>query len=370
MEKAQPDLLSLSRWMYENPEMAYHEYEASARLVDLLSQAGFEVEYPAYGLDTAFAARLGNDGPHVVVCAEYDALPGVGHACGHNIIASAAAGTGIALSEMVDELGIRLTVLGTPAEENYGGKVDLIGAGAFDDVDAAMMIHPSTSDVVDPRVIAVSHLTVHYHGKAAHASAYPQHGVNALDAAVQAYVNVSTLRQHLYATDKVHGIISQGGNAPNIIPEYTRSSWYVRAENRRRLEELMPRVMACFDAAATATGCRAQVENVGHVYDELISNPILVELYSANSSALGRPMGRGSELPPSQAGSTDMGNVSKRIPTIHPMLGIDCLPTVNHQKEFAAHTVTGKGEKAIFDGALTMAWTIIDLAEQDRWSEL
>lgn len=370
VEQAGDTLRAISRSMYENPELAYQEHRASARLVEFLTETGFEVEYPAYGLDTAFAARRGTHGPHVVICAEYDALPGVGHACGHNIIATAAAGAGAALAEMADELGIRLTVLGTPAEENYGGKVDLIEAGAFEDVDVAMMVHPSPMDVVDPRVIAVAHLDVHYHGKAAHASAYPQHGINALDAAVQAYVNISTLRQHLYPTDKVHGIIAHGGEAPNIIPEYTRSSWYVRAENRHRLEEVLPKVTACFEAASTATGCRHDVEHVGHIYDELHSNPVLVEMYARNSAALGRPMMRGEELPPSQSGSTDMGNVSKLVPTIHPLLGIDCLPAVNHQKEFAAHTITPRGEQAIFDGAVSMAWTIIDLAEGDRWSQL
>ncbi|HEX2153287.1 MAG TPA: M20 family metallopeptidase [Acidimicrobiia bacterium] len=370
VDEAGEELREISRWMYENPEIAYQERAGSARLVQFLTESGFEVEYPAYGLETAFAARLGSRGPQVVVCAEYDALPGVGHACGHNIIATAALGAGRGLAPFIDDLGIRLTILGTPAEENYGGKVDLIDAGAFEGVAAAMMIHPSPTDVVDPRVIAVAHLDVHFHGKAAHASAYPQLGINALDAAVQAYVNVSTLRQHVYPTDKMHGIIAEGGDAPNIVPEYTRSSWYVRAENRRRLEELLPKVRACFEAAATATGCKLDIEEIGHIYDDLVSNPLLVELYAANSATLGRSLLRGTDLPPSQSGSTDMGNVSKLVPTIHPMLGIDSLPAVNHQKEFAAHTVTPQGDQAIFDGAVSMAWTIIDLAEGDRWSEL
>ncbi|MFP3915352.1 MAG: amidohydrolase, partial [Actinomycetota bacterium] len=309
----------------------------------------------------------GTGGWHVVVCAEYDALPKVGHACGHNIIASAAAGAGVSLADMVDELGIRLTVLGTPAEETYGGKVDLIEAGAFRDVDAAMMVHPSTSDVVDPHVIAVAHLDVHYRGRAAHASSFPQHGVNALDAAVQAYVSLSTLRQHIYPTDKVHGIISHGGDAPNIIPDYTRSSWYVRAENRGRLDLLMPRVSACFEAAATATGCTLEVEHVGHIYDELVSDPVLADLFSGNAAALGRDMARGRDLPASQAGSTDMGNVSHLVPTLHPMLDIGSYPAVNHQEDFAHHTVGPSGERAIAHGALAMAWTIIDLAEGDSW---
>jgi metal-dependent amidase/aminoacylase/carboxypeptidase family protein len=288
---AQDRLFELSRWMYENPETAYEERRSSARLAQFLEEAGFTVEIPAYGLETAFVARAGASGPQVVVCAEYDALPGVGHACGHNIIATAALGAGLALLPLTDELGFRLTILGTPAEEHY-------------------------------------------------------------------------------PTDKVHGIIVEGGDAPNIIPEYTRSSWYVRAENRRRLDALLPQVVACFEGAATATGCKVEIEHVGHIYDELISNRLLTELYAANSAALGRPMLRGDSLPPSQSGSTDMGNVSHLVPTIHPMLSIDSLPAVNHQKEFAAHTVTPQGEKAIVDGAVTMAWTIIDLAEGDRWSEL
>ena len=158
IEEVRPQLADISRWMYENPELAYEEHESSARLADFLARNGFAVTHPAYGLETAFAARVGTTGPHVVICAEYDALPGVGHACGHNIIATAALGAGYALAPLADSLGIRVTVLGTPAEEKYGGKVDLIEAGAFDDVDVAMMIHPAPMDVVDPRCIAVAHL--------------------------------------------------------------------------------------------------------------------------------------------------------------------------------------------------------------------
>ena len=363
-------LTRLSRWMYENPELAYEEHAGSAALVEFLATSGFEVEYPAYGLATAFAARVGSRGPMVAICAEYDALPGVGHACGHNIIATAAAGAGHALAALAEDLGVRVTILGTPAEEKFGGKVDLIQAGAFDDVAAAMMIHPAPTDVVDPTVIAVAHIDVHYHGKAAHASAYPQLGINALDAAVQAYVNASTLRQHIYPTDKIHGIIVEGGEAPNVVPDYTRSSWYVRAKDRDRLDELLPRVLACFEGAATATGCTVEIESVGHTYDDLVSNPVMTDLFAQNSLGLGRPLARGHTLPSSQTGSTDMGNVSKVVPSIHPMLGIGCLPAVNHQKEFAAHTVSPDGERAILDGALAMAWTVIDLAEGDLWDTL
>lgn len=368
--RIEPELRAISRWMFEHPETAYQEHETSARLVELLRSKGFKVEYPAYGLETAFAARAGSSGPEVIICAEYDALPGVGHACGHNIIATAAAGAGITLAQFAESLGFRVTVLGTPAEEKYGGKVDLINARAFDSADAAMMVHPAPQDVVDPNAIAVAHLDVDYRGKEAHASAYPHLGVNALDAFVQAYVNVSTLRQQLLPTDKIHGIITHGGEAPNIIPAYTSSSWYVRAQTADRLEELSTKVKACFEAAATATGCSHDIRQVGHTYEELVSNPLLIELYSANSEALGRPMLRGRDLPPSQTGSTDMGNVSQIVPTIHPMLSIEPGAAVNHQPEFAAHTITEAGERALRDGALGMAWTVIDLAEQGLWGLL
>jgi amidohydrolase len=364
------ELTDISRWMYENPEIAFEERETSARLADFLKGNGFAVEYPAYGLETAFVARAGESGPEVIICAEYDALPGVGHACGHNIIATSALGAGIGLLEAADQLGFRITVLGTPAEEKYGGKVDLINAGAFEGARMAMMVHPSTHDVVDPPVISVAHIDAIFHGKTAHASAYPFLGINALDAFVQAYVNVSTLRQQLEPTDKVHGIVTHGGDAANIIPDYTRSSWYVRAPQQDRLDVVLPRVLACFEAAATATGCTLEIEHVGHTYQDLNSNPVLVEMFAANSEALGRPMMRGKELPPTVSGSTDMGNVSKLVPTIHPMISIDSMPAVNHQPEFAAHTITPAGVKGLIDGAVGMAWTVFDVADTDRWEEI
>ncbi len=244
------DLARLSRWMYENPEIGFEEYETSARLAEFLSGRGFVVEHPAFELDTAFAARAGSTGPEVIICAEMDALPSVGHACGHNIIAASALGAAVVLAPLADELGFRLTVLGTPAEEKMGGKVDLINAGAFAGAAAAMTVHPSNRDVVVPKVLGVRHIDVEFHGKDSHAAFAPQLGINALDAFVQAYVNVSTLRQALYPTDKIHGIITHGGDAPNIIPSYTRSSWYVRAAARDRMEELYDRVLGMF------RGCR------------------------------------------------------------------------------------------------------------------
>ena len=369
-EAVEGELRSISRWMYDNPETAYKEFATSRRLAEFLGANGFEVDYPAYDLDTAFAARAGASGPEVIVCAEYDALPGVGHACGHNIIATSALGAGVAVAGMADDLGIRVTVLGTPAEENIGGKVDLINAGAFSGAAAAMMIHPAPEDTVDPKALAITHMSVDYRGKDAHASASPWEGVNALDAFVQLYLAVSSFRQQMQPTDKIHGIPVHGGDAPNIIPSHTRSEWYVRAATKERLAYMTERFVAMAEAAATATGCTVEFAKTGYEYEDILSEPRMIEFFFENARALGRTMGRAADRPAQSVGSTDMGNVSHVVPAIHPMIGMDTKGAVNHQPEFAAHTITEDGERAMRDGALAMAWTIIDMAEGDVWDSL
>lgn len=364
------ELREISTWMYHNPELAYEETESSARLVRFLSDQGMEVEYPAFGLETAFAARAGTDGPEVIICAEYDALPEVGHACGHNIIATAACGAGAALAPLADKLGIRVRVQGTPAEEAFGGKVDLINAGAFEGGALSIMVHPSNSDKVDKPFLAIAQIDVDFHGKESHASLAPELGVNALDAAVQAYVNISTMRQHLLATDRIHGVITDGGGAPNVIPPHTSMAWYVRAATKARLEELMRMMENQFQGAATSTGCTFEVTPQGHAYTDLIVDSVLADLYAANSESLGRPMGRSAATDIMKTGSTDMGNVSHELPSLHPMLDIKPGKWVNHQREFAAATIEPAGERAIRDGALAMAFTVIDVAEQDLWHAL
>ena len=363
------DLKHLSRWMYENPETAHQEVESSRRLADLLANRGFEVEIPAYGLDTAFEATLGSSGPRVVLCAEYDALPGVGHACGHNIIATSSAGAGIALAPLVEELGIRLTVLGTPAEEGGGGKIDLLKAGAFADAAFAMLIHPSRRNTVDPHLIAAQGFTASFHGRESHAASTPHLGVNALDAAIQAYNSVSTLRQQFEEGDRVHGVITDGGVAPNVIPATTTSKWIVRAASASRFEALRSKVLACFEAAATATGCSLAIEYEGDPYLDLVSDETLAGLFAENASRLGRTMAREADHAEPTAASSDMGNVSHIVPALHPSVGIDT-DAVNHQPEFAAATVTESGEQVIRDGALAMAWTVIDVATGDLWESL
>ena len=367
---AEQDLRALRTWMFEHPEIAFEERETSTHLAAFLAARGFAVEHPAYGLETAFAARAGTRGPEVVICAELDALPAVGHACGHNLIATSAVGAGLALAPLADELGFRVTVLGTPAEEKEGGKVDLIHAGAFAGAAAAMMIHPGNEETADPPILAVIHLIVEFHGKTSNAAANPWDGRNALDAFVLAYDAISALRQHMYPTDKVHGIITHGGDAPNIIPHYTRSEWYVRAATKARLDEFHTRVVDCFEAAARASGCTVQIGTEGHEYQDLVSDPLLTDLFAANSAALGRPLMRGFERDPAAAGSTDMGNVSHVVPSIQPFLDLRCAPATNHQVSFADATLGPEGDRVLRDGALAMAWTVVDLATGGRWGEL
>ena len=232
-----------------------------------------------------------------------------------------------------------------------------------------MMIHPSPTDLLDPSFQARESFTVEYFGKESHAAYAPQAGVNALDAFVQAYVNVSTLRQSLYGSDVVHVVVEKGGDATNIIPRYTRSSWGVRAADKPRLQELVPKVMACWEAAATATGCRLEITSDDHPYDNMKNNPVMASIYAANSADLGRPMPTEEQVG-TEGGSSDMGNVSQFVPSIHPMIAIDAGGAVNHQEEFAAATITPSGEKAIRDGALSMAYTIIDMAVRDVWDQL
>ncbi len=305
----------------------------------------------------------------MIICCEYDALPKVGHACGHNIIATAALGAGVAIAGLTDELGIRVTVLGTPAEEGGGGKVDLINAGAFEDAAAAMMIHPSPDDQLDPSFQANYNVAVEYFGKDSHAAFAPWEGINALDAFVNAYMNVATLRQSLLPTDRVHCMVNHGGDASNIIASYTKSTWGIRSADKERLDLLIPKVKACFEAAALATGCRLELSVVAHPYLNMVNNPVMTSLFSTNAAELGRQMAAEADVGPS-GGSSDMGNVSQVVPSIHPMLAIDAGGAVNHQPEFAAATITPSGEQALRDGALAMAYTIIDMAANDVWDEL
>jgi amidohydrolase len=363
VERARDELIGLSHRIHGAPEVAFEEERACAWLTELLGEAGLEVETGVGDLPTAFAARTGSGPLHIVVCAEYDALPAIGHACGHNVIAAAAAGAGMALAEVADDLGLEVTVLGTPAEEGGGGKILLLERGAFEGVHAAMMVHPSPYEAAEMPIIASTDFHVHYTGKEAHAAAYPQLGVNAADALVVAQTAIGLLRQHLRPTDRVHGIVVKGGDAPNIIPAHTVARWMVRATTLEELDDVRAKVLRCFEAGALATGSRLELVGDEKPYAQMRHDHDLSAAYRRNAEALGRVF---PERIDRGAGSTDMGNVSLAVPSIHPTVGIDSLPAVNHQPEFTAHCATPTADQAAIDGAIAMAWTAIDAATDER----
>jgi amidohydrolase len=366
--QAQDDLIALSHRIHAHPELGFEEEKACAWIAETLSDAGFSVETGICDMPTAFVARAGSGPLHITICAEYDCLPGIGHACGHNIIAASAVGAGIAAARVADEVGLSVSVLGTPAEEagNAGGKILLLERGAFTDAQAAMMVHPAPMDVVDPSIIACSMFHVHYTGKAAHASAFPEHGINAADALTVAQTAIGLLRQHIRSTDRIHGIITHGGDAPNIIPAQTEAKYIVRAKTLDELDSIKEKVRRCFEAGALATGARLEIVGGDKPYAEHRSDMEIAQLYQRNSEALGRVFPERGPAIERAAGSTDMGNVSLALPSIHPFIGIDSLPAVNHQPEFTAHCVTPAADKALIDGALSMAWTAIDMATDER----
>ncbi|HZD75285.1 MAG TPA: M20 family metallopeptidase [Actinomycetota bacterium] len=365
IEQARAELLGLSHRIHAHPELAMQEERACAWLCDTLAAAGLKVEPGVGGLPTAFAARSGPGPLRVAVCAEYDALPAIGHACGHNVIAAMAAGAGIGLAAVAGDVGVEVTVLGTPGEESAGGKIILLDKGAFAGAHAAMMVHPHPLDVVELPIIAVNQLNVRYLGREAHAAAFPELGVNAADAMVVAQTAIGLLRQHMRQTDRVHGIVTKGGDAPNVVPARTEGTWLVRASNLDELREVEAKVRRCFEAGALATGARLEVTPDHPPYAEMHHDAALAAAYRRNAEALGRRFvdEQGLER---VAGSTDMGNVSLALPSIHPSIGIESLPAVNHQPEFTAHCVSPAADRAVLDGAIAMAWTAIDAATGEQ----
>ena len=343
-ERVEPELVELSHRIHAHPEIKWEEERACAWLGETLDDYGFAVEPGICGLPTAFQARAGSGPLHVVVCAEYDALPGIGHACGHNIIAATAVGTGVALAEVADDLGLTVRVMGTPAEEGGGGKIVLLQGGAFDGAHLAMMTHPAPIDIAEWPIIAAQQFRVRYTGKEAHASAYPELGRNAADALTVAGVAIGLLRQHIHAGDRVHGIVTHGGEAPNIVPAHTEAEYIVRGATVADFEIMRERVMRCFEAGALATGTTLDVMPRHEPYAEMHHDPAIAAAYRRNAEALGRTF---PPFDPRAAGSTDMGNVSLAIPSIHPAIGIDSLPAVNHQPEFTAHCATPAADKAL-----------------------
>ncbi len=360
VDKHAESLLEVSHSLHANPELAFEEVFACKTLCDSLTSHGLEVEAGVFTLPTAFEAQLkGNSpGPTVAILAEYDALPGIGHACGHNLIATAALGATLALAATGNNFPGTVRLIGTPAEEKGGGKELMARAGAFEGVDAAMMIHPSGVNLTTMPSICIAEVEVIYHGRSAHASAMPHRGINALDGLLLAYQSISNLRQHIRDGERIHGIVTDGGQAPNIVPERAAGDFYVRAKDAAALERLKPRVQACFEAGATGSGCTVEVNWAGVDYLDINTNWPLAERFQAHGEALGREFYPVEKL--GGSGSTDMGNVSQRLPSIHPMLACAPPQVVIHNPEFTKWSGSEMGDLAALDGAKSMALTAYD----------
>ena len=361
IDAASESLRALSMDIHSHPEENYEEVHAHAALTSFLSDAGFDVTRSAYGMATAFEATKGSGGPTIAVLCEYDALPGIGHACGHNLIAISGAAAGLAVANALEREGVDGTVrvLGSPAEEGGGGKIRLIDEGAFEDVGAAMMIHPGTGDIVYPFVLAIDTGFVEFRGKNAHAAGAPWEGRNALDALVLAYQAIALLRQQSHPTVRIHGKIHHGGEKPNIIPDYAQAEFYVRAPQEGRLNEMIKRVEDCFAGAALATSCEWSVEWQGPRYSNMANNRPLAEAYGRRWLDLGV---RAMDLDGSKEGSfgsTDMGNVSHVVPSIHPMYNIPH-ESGNHTAQFTAAASSAEGHGLTLTATKAMAHTALD----------
>jgi amidohydrolase len=359
------ELRALSTEIWSNPELAYEERGAHKVLTDFLEKKGFTVDRSYTGLETAFRATYGSGKPNVCVICEYDALPGIGHACGHNLIAEAGVAAGLGLKAALECEGApkgMVTVMGTPAEEGGGGKVQLINNGAFKNIDVAMMVHPFPTTLIRPLYNARKTIRAGYTGVAAHAAAYPWEGVNALDAVVTAYTSVSVLRQQMKPTWRVHSIITKGGAKPNIIPEYAELLTYIRAPNIKELDVLVEKVSNCYEAAAKATGCQVKIEVEEIFYTDVQQNPVLASSFSENYRQLGVEFGDVEEI----NASTDMGNVSHVVPSLHPNYAVGSGKEVNHSHAFTAVTNTPAAHDNTLLAAKAMAHTAIDvLASED-----
>ena len=357
------ELERLSLQIHANPELCFKEEKAHGWLTEFLEKRGLRVERGVGGLPTAFRATVpgAGPGPRIAIMAEYDALPGIGHACGHNVIATAGAGAGAALAVALGTLPFagEIQVIGTPAEEGGAGKVRLMDAGVFRDVDAAMMIHGRGGTRVWRPSLGIIKVKAEFFGKAAHASSWPWRGVNALNAVIQLFVALDAMRQHLRPDARVHGIIVKGGEQPNIVPEYTRADFYLRALDRDYCDELLRRFQAVAEGAATATGCRVTVTPEATVHEPLKPNATMARLFGANLDLIGFP--EDPEDPEAGFGSTDCGNVSQALPTIHPYIRISPNGVPGHSRDFAEWARSPMARAGMVAGAKALALTALDL---------
>uniref|UniRef100_A0A5Q5BGR8 Peptidase M20 domain-containing protein 2 n=2 Tax=unclassified Mycobacterium TaxID=2642494 RepID=A0A5Q5BGR8_MYCSS len=357
------DLVELSHAIHAEPELAFGEYRSCAKTQALVAEYGFEMTSPVGGLDTAFRASYGSGSLVVGVCAEYDALPDIGHACGHNIIAASAVGTALALAEVADDLDLTVVLLGTPAEEAGGGKILMLERGVFDDIAVAVMLHPGPVDIAAARSLALSEVDVTYTGRESHAAVAPHLGLNAGDAVTVAQVAIGLLRQQLAPGQMVHGIVTDGGRATNVIPAHAVLRYSMRAAESVSLRELEDRMAGCFQAGAVATGCDYEVTETAPAYAELTPDHWLAAVVRDEMERVGRapvPVEVEAALP---LGSTDMGNVTQVVPGIHPVVGIDAGGASIHQPAFTAAAAGPSADRAVVEGAIMLARTVVRLAE-------
>lgn len=365
VNRRRDDLVALSHDIHAEPELAFDEHRSCAKTQALVAERGFAIEAAPGGLDTAFRAEYGSGSLVIGICAEYDALPEMGHACGHNIIAASAVGTALALAEVADALDLTVVLIGTPAEEAGGGKVLLLNAGTFDDIATAVMLHPGPADMAAARSLALSEVAVSYTGRESHAAVAPYLGVNAADAVTVAQVAIGLLRQQLAPGQMMHGIVTNGGQATNVIPAHAEMKYTMRATDMESLRLLEAKMAGCFASGAVATGCEHGVRETAPPYDALAPDPFLAEVFRAEMIRNGRhplPVELEAALP---LGSTDMGNVTQVLPGIHPVVGIDAGGASLHQPQFAAAAAGLSADKAVIDGAIMLARTVVALAQND-----
>jgi len=364
VEQQRQELIELSLKIHVNPELGFKEEKASAWLTDYLARNGFQVENGIGGLTTAFKAAYGISKPVIALLGEYDALPEIGHACGHNIIAASAVGAGVASKCVVDNCGGTVVVFGTPAEELFGGKVFMLREGVFDGVDAAMIIHPGVRNAATTEALACIGLEIEFFGKAVHAAAYPEQGVNALEAMILAFNAVNSLRQHIRDRARIHGIITHGGEVANVVPAYSAATFLVRATDNAYLDELKQKVINCFEGAALATGARLDYRWSEIIYAPMKNNLVLAQLFAQNLESLGR---RVEPFEPHFGfGSTDMGNVSQVIPAIHPSVAIVPPDVLLHSTDFAVAAASESGHKGLLDAAKALVMTVVDLLSEPQ----
>jgi len=352
-------LSELSLKIHANPELGFHEVKATAWLTRYLEESGFSIERGICELPTAFRASYGQGKPTIAILAEYDALPGLGHACGHNLIGTCAVGAAVASKLAINQFGGSILVIGTPAEEGGGGKIIMADRGVFNNVDMAMMVHPGGDNTATTRALALQSLEVEFFGKAAHAAAQPEEGINALEAMLNSFAAINSLRQHIKSTARIHGIITDGGQAANIVPVHSAANFIVRAEDNTYLDELKQKVLNCFIGAATVSGARLEYKWAEVRFAPMRNNLTLARLFRQNMQSLGRRM----QLfnPNSAFGSTDMGNVSQLVPGIHPVIAIALKDVLAHSPQFAQAAASEAGIRGLVDAAKALAMTVVDL---------